>query len=84
MIRMSGRSEREKELRYATYIGDGDTKTYHEVCKSKPCNNVEIVKAECIGHVQKRVGSGLRSLKENYKNQVLSDGKRLFGKARLT
>ena len=84
MIRMFGRSEREKELRYITYIGDGDTKTYQEVCKSKPCDNVETVKAECIGHVQNRVGSRLRSLKEKYKNQVLSDGKRWFGKGRLT
>ena len=80
MIRMFGRPEREKELRYTTYIGDGDTKTYQEVCKSKSCDNVEIVKAECIGHVQKRVRSRLRSLKEKYKNQVLSDGKKMFGK----
>ena len=63
MIRMFGRSEREKELRYTTCIGDGHTKTYQEVCKSKSCDNVEIVKAECTGHVQKRVGSRLRSFK---------------------
>ena len=63
-----------------TYTGDGDTKTYQEVCKSKPHENVEIVKAESIGHVQKCVGSRLRSLKEKYKNQVLSDGKKkMFG-----
>ena len=67
-----------------TYTGDGDTKTYQEVCKSKPYENVEIVKAECIGHVQKCVGSRLRSLKEKYKNQVLSDGKKMFGKRWLT
>ena len=54
------------------------------MCKSKQYENVEIAKEECIGHVQKRVGSRLRSLKEKYKNQDFSDGKKLFGKGRLT
>ena len=72
-----------KRLRCTTYIGGGDTKTCQEVCKSKPYENVEIVKAECIGHIQKRVGSRLLSLKEKYKIKF-HDGKKMFGKERLT
>lgn len=53
------------------------------MCKSKPHENVEIVKAECIGHIQKRVGSRLLSLKEKYKIKF-HDGKKMFGKERLT
>ena len=30
--------------------------------------DVQVEKLECVGHVQKRVGSRLRSLKENVKN----------------
>ena len=39
---------------------------------------------ECIGHVQKRVGSRLRKLKNKSKGVKLADGKGLAGKGRLT
>ena len=38
-----------------------------------------VVKEECVGHVQKRLGLGLRELKRK-----LSDGKVIGGKGRLT
>ena len=39
---------------------------------------------ECIGHVQKRVGSRLRRLKNQNKGVKLANGKGLAGKGRLT
>ncbi|GFX08172.1 uncharacterized protein TNCV_4783861 [Trichonephila clavipes] len=60
--------------RYITYLGDGD-------CKA---NEYPIEKLECIGHVMKRMGTRLHRLKAQLKGQILSDGKCLSGKNRLT
>ena len=56
-----------RQLRYLTYIGDGDTKSYQNVVNANPYRGYEIVKAECVGHVQKRVGTRLRKFKTDYK-----------------
>ena len=42
-----------------------------------------IVKGECVGHVQKRVGGRLRKLKNEHGSELLSDGKKLGGVGRL-
>ena len=47
------------KLRYKTYIGDGDIQSYHEVVKSDPYPGLSIKRGECVGHVQKRLGSRL-------------------------
>ena len=47
------------KLRYKTYIGDGDTQSYHEVVKSDPYPGLSIERGECVGHVQKRLGTRL-------------------------
>ena len=39
---------------------------------------------ECVGHIQKRLGSRLRTLRQTYKGRNLSDGKKLSGRGRLT
>lgn len=79
---------RSKELlgvRYTNYIGDGDTSTYPAICDSQPYGpDVTIIKEECVGHVQKRMYSRLKKLKEKNKSVLLSDGKKLGGKNRLT
>ena len=54
-----------------------------KVCDSKPYGEKNIEKLECVGHVQKRVGTRLRNLKKQTK-EALSDGKKLGGKGRLT
>ena len=77
------RSAEKNKLRYKMYIGDGDSKAYEDVAEAKPYKDLEVVKGECIGHVQKRVGSRLRNLKAT-KTEKLSDGKPLGGKGRLT
>ena len=78
------RSEAKHKLRYTTYIGDGDSKGHKRVTEANPYGDVAVVKDECIGHVQKRVGKGLRDLKAKLRSEKLSDGKPLCGKGRLT
>ena len=38
-------------------------KSFEEISKSSPYQGHTITKGECIGHVQKRVGSRLRTIK---------------------
>lgn len=55
------------------------------VIKEKPYGDTVIIeKLECIGHVQKRMGSRLRTLKRKMKGTKLEDGKVLGGRHRLT
>jgi hypothetical protein len=58
--------------------GDGESSIHSAVVESKPYGEDCIPnKLECIGHVQKRVGSRLRRLKNSNKGRKLSDGKGL-------
>ena len=69
-----------RKLRYANYIGDGDSKAYNDVVKADPYKGFRVMKGECVGHIQKRVGSRLRKLKKEYGGIKLSDGKGLRGR----
>ena len=62
--RIFGRSIMKNKLRYTEYCGDGDTKCF-SVVKDE---GVIVVKKECIGHVQTRVGTRLRKLKKQIKD----------------
>ena len=77
-IQIFARSLRQNKLRYTTYIGDGDAKSFQDVKASDPYQGIDIVKGECVGHVQKCAGARLRKFKERYRGKVLSDGKKLF------
>ena len=44
----------ERQLRYLTYIGDGDTKSFQSVIDANHYPGLVIKQAECVGHVQKR------------------------------
>ena len=84
-VRIFERSYVELGLKYKDMLGDGDSATYSSIVDSKPYGDECVPKKlECIGHVQKRVGSRLRMLKNTYKGRKLSDGKGLAGKGRLT
>ena len=63
--RTFARSIEKNSLRYKEFYGDGDSKSILAVKTIYP--NIEILKRECIGHVQKRIGTGLRALKKNIK-----------------
>ena len=74
-------------LRYKSLISDGDSKTF-SLLESKQVYGTDpddkIVKLDCIGHVQKRLGTALRNLKAQYRGKKLSDGKSIGGAGRLT
>ena len=67
----------------STYIiSDGDSKTFallsrERVYGANKENQVE--KLDCVGHVQKRLGTALRNLKLQHHGQKLSDGKTIGG-----
>ena len=65
------------QLRFTTYIGDGDSKAYSDVVKADPYGPEKpVIKGECVGHVQKRAGSRLRKFKE-IGSKILTDKKKL-------
>ncbi|GFU71702.1 HTH_Tnp_Tc3_2 domain-containing protein [Trichonephila clavipes] len=68
------RSEKNRRLQYTQYYGYGDSKAFVSVKDTYGLNSV--TKFECIGHVQKRVGSRLRKLKTKTKG--------LSGRPRVT
>lgn len=78
-------------VKYRNYIGDGDSKTYIGVLNAHPYGEeFKINKKECIGHVQKRMGTRLRTLvKTSTVDTKTKDGKivkrkSLGGKGKLT
>ena len=74
-------------LKYNTFVGDGDTGCYGKVrdrCYGIFGESYKVIKEECVGHVQKRMGSGLREFKRKHRGMELSDNKVVGGKGRLT
>ena len=72
--RIFERSKQKNILRYSEFYGDGDSKSFPTIEYTYP--EKRSLKRECIGHVQKRVGTRLRKLKKNIKG--------LGGKGKLT
>ncbi|GFT04162.1 uncharacterized protein TNCV_3154161 [Trichonephila clavipes] len=67
----------------ATSVENGkviDFEALTKYCSS--CKEVE--KLECVGHVQKRMGTWLRNILKMSKGIKLSDGKNISGRGRLT
>ena len=81
------RSIETRALKYTEFIGDGDGSTFGKVKEAleiKYGDHYSIIKEECVGHVQKRIGASLREYKRKMKSEKLSDGKPVGGKGRLT
>ena len=72
--RMFERSIQKHSLRYTEFYGDGDSKSFPSV--QNIYDDVTVKKLECIGHIQKRVGTRLRKLRQNVKG--------IGGKGKLT
>ena len=53
-------------LRYTKYYGDGDSSSFSMA--ENIYQRTEIVKYECLGHYQKRVGNQLRKLHQCVKD----------------
>ncbi|EFN76675.1 hypothetical protein EAI_06934, partial [Harpegnathos saltator] len=70
------RSEKKFEVKYVNYIGDGDSKTFKGILDINPYGDkCPVTKSECVGHVEKRMGTRLRNIKQ---------AKKLGGKGKLT
>ena len=83
-VAIFSRSVEMHKLRYLQYIGDGDTASFSQVCESKPYGELIQEKLECVGHIQKRLGTRLRKLRNDLKGKKLEDGKIISGRERLT
>ena len=74
--RIFQRSEEKHKLQYTEYYGDGDSRGFNEVERTYEDKGVSVQKKECVGHVQKHVGTALRKLKKSQKG--------MGGKGKLT
>ena len=84
-IELFNRSVQKYNLCYKWYVGDGDSSSFSEVANARPYGDTVVIeKRECIGHVQKRMGTRCRNLRQTLKGTILSDGKKISGKGRLT
>ena len=61
-VKIFMRSIEKFNVRYVNYIGDGDSSAFAKVIESNPYPDITVNKLECIGHIQKRVGSNLIKL----------------------
>ncbi|GFW99569.1 uncharacterized protein TNCV_3418021 [Trichonephila clavipes] len=76
-IEIFQRSESLHGLRYTKFLGDGDSRAYKAVNEMQPYGDIGIEKLECVGYVEKRMGTRLRALKLKMKDvepHVLSSG----------
>lgn len=66
-------------FRYTTMLSDGDSKTFNYLSESKVYGDVNIVKEECINHVSKRLGTGLREVVKKSKAKGITLGGKKHG-----
>ena len=63
-LRIWHQSESHFGLRYTRIISDGDCKAFSAICTACPYGETQIIKYECVGYLQKRVGGYLCDLKK--------------------
>ena len=64
----------EKGLKYITFIGDGGSSSFEvvaEACKTTYGDDYIVIKEECQGHIQKRMGHALRELKKTSRSKII-------------
>ena len=81
------RSIEKRNLKYTMFVGDGDTDCFDSVCDE--CRRIYgdsyiDSKEECIGYMQKRLGTALRKYKSVMKGKLTVDRKTAGGQGRLT
>ena len=67
-----------RKLRYVEYVGDVDTNSFGAAVQALTeifVDDYNIIKEDCIGHIQKRMGAALRNFKSECRGIKLSDGK---------
>ena len=67
---MWNRSVEKRKLCYTTFIGDGDSKSFQQVCEMDPYDGATIHKEECLALVSKRLKKTLCKIKKNTKSHT--------------
>ena len=75
------RSLERHSIRYKWMVSDGDSKAFDTV--ENVYDDCKVIKLDCVGHFQKRMGKHLLNLKARTKGK-LEDGKPIGGRGRLT
>ena len=73
-VQLWGHSE-DIGFHYTTFLSDGDSSAYTSVTKMNDGEgpySVKVVKEECVNHVKKRMGTRLRKLKEQLKEETVT------------
>ena len=85
-MQMFLQSMERRHLMYTIFVGDGDSDCFGKVSEECAKLNIgyDLTKEECVGHVQKRLGTALREFKRKRRGMKLADGKTVGGKNRLT
>lgn len=86
-LKIFSRSIEKHKLKYATFVGDGDSDTFKVVKEGVEKiygSRYQVAKEECIGHIQKRMGNALRRYVKEMKGNKMNDNKTVGGKGRLT
>ena len=81
------RSIETRGLQYSQFLGDKDSSSFGKVKVALEQNledRYQVQKEECVGHVQKRLGTALREYKKQRKGLKLNGSKVVSGKGRLT
>ncbi|GFV32605.1 uncharacterized protein TNCV_576511 [Trichonephila clavipes] len=74
------RSIKNYGMRYVSILSDGDAKTYQHLSSLNVYGNcIKIAKEECINHVAKRLGTGLRNKILEWRNKGITIGGRKEG-----
>ena len=84
LVTIFQRSVDKHGFHYVEFLGDGDSKDHNGLVREAGYEEVPVEKLECVGHIQKRLGSRLRSLKKRLGKTPLEDGKSIGGIRRLT
>ena len=74
-VNIWSRSARKNNMRYVTFLSDGDAKTWTRLNQVAPYGkSILIEKEECINHMQKRMSKGLGELAIKEKLCGYADG----------
>ena len=78
---LRNRSSEHNNIRYKWMVYDADSKSFNTVNDTYP--GCKVVKLDCVGHVQKRMGKHLLNLKARTKGK-LADGRAIGGHGHLS
>ena len=67
-------AKRKNKLSRTQFFGDGDSNGFNKVENTYKDEGVNIVKKECVRHVQKRVRTALRNLEKGEKKDLQEEG----------